>query len=415
MANEAMGAVRPIRVYFFATLILMSIALAFYFSGFEERYPEMVTGLAIDPAEEGTDLTIFDRYMHRVDGALVLLGKGTDEQFNYGPLSAPVITFFLTAFPDPVWALTVFGGTSALIAALLVGWEIRENKWAVAALVLAVVTSYPFLFLFERGNIEGVSWAPTGAGLYCLLRKRYLAAALLIGMAADLKPYPGLFLLLLLPLKKFREFAAGVAVTLAIAVASLAYMGPDIWSALKKLMEGFHLAQVRYATFYRPWEIFNDHSLFGLYKQLLRLGMGWPDSSALTEPLVRAYPYYALLAGAILAGSVYKLCKLPILNQIFGLTILTVLIPPYNYDYTLIALYIPWAILLVALSRKGCSFSGSAVCAIMLACAVVFTSQYYLLFGTEENPIGFGGQIKCVALAAILLVSVCVPLPMEQS
>ena len=117
----------------------------------------------------------------------------------------------------------------------------------------------------------------------------------------------------------------------------------------------------------------------------------------------------------ILVSAAYKLWKLPILNQIFGLTVLTVLVPPYNYDYTLIAIYIPWAILLVALSKKGPSLSGSAVCLIMLACAVVFTSQYYLLFGTEDDPIGFGGQIKCVALVAILLVSVCVPLPMKET
>jgi hypothetical protein len=409
------GNFQAIQIYILATLLLTGVALGFYFGGLPDRYPDEIRGLILDPADAGTDLTIFDRFKERVNGALVLIGDGIDEQFNYGPLSAVVITFFLRAFPDPVLALTVFGAAGALIAAFFVCLRVRSNVWAVLALVLAAATSYPFVFLFDRGNIEGVVWIPTAAGVFCFVRGRYLASALLLAVAASLKPYPGLFLLLLLPIRKFRDFGVALAATAAISTASLAFIGPNVFSAMRQLILGFQLAQVRYVTRYRPWEIFNDHSVFALFKQLLRLARGWPAPGTLNGPLVHAYPYYIVLALAILLASLYRLRELPTLNQIFGISALIVLLPPYNADYTLVMIYIPWAMLLSALSVGPILLHSSAAKVLMACCAVIFTTQFYLLFGYDAEMTGIGGQIKAVATIIILAISVTCPLPVDTS
>jgi hypothetical protein len=115
-------------------------------------------------------------------------------------------------------------------------------------------------------------------------------------------------------------------------------------------------------------------------------------------------------AALIFCTSVYRLYRLPTLNQIFGICVLTILISPINNDYTLIAIYIPWAILLYALSRPDCEIPFKPGCRLMLLCAVIFTPQSYLLIGYSA----FGAQVKTLALLAILVISVICPLPVPS-
>jgi hypothetical protein len=86
-----------------------------------------------------------------------------------------------------------------------------------------------------------------------------------------------------------------------------------------------------------------------------------------------------------------------------------VLISPINNDYTLIAIYIPWGILLLTLSRPDCAIPFKPGCWLMILCALIFTPQSYLLVGFSA----FGAQVKTLALSAVLLISVMYPLPVS--
>jgi hypothetical protein len=141
---------------------------------------------------------------------------------------------------------------------------------------------------------------------------------------------------------------------------------------------------------------------------MIRVAEGWPLQEATLPAIRRAYPYYQFFAIAIFAASVIRLRKLPVLNQMFGLFTLMIWISPINFDYTLIDIYVPWAMLLLALSRPGCRLPSWPTYSLMVACAVLFTSQYYLLVGYS---LCLTPAVKTFGLLAILIVSVTYPLP----
>jgi hypothetical protein len=401
---------KAIGIYVVASVTLTAISLLFWGTGFTARHSFLLRFIFFDPALPGTDLTLYDRLLSWPKiGALAFNPSGTVCSFNYCPLSVFLVVAFLRLPSHPALALAIFVGSAVLIAAFFLGRAIAGNHLALAALVTALATSYPFGFLFERGNIEGLLWIPTAAGIYYFARKHYLTAALLIGLAASIKPFPGLLLLLLIPRRRYRDFFIGVATTLAITIASLFIIGPSFTIAVQEFLRGFKLFSESYVTIYNSSALGSDHALFALVKLLVRAAAGWPLKGPSLNALVRgALPYYFVLCGLVCIVAFYRMRTLPALNQIFGLVVLTVLISPTNYDYTLIAMYIPWAILLLTLGRPGCAIPIPVATSLMICCSVLFTSQFYLLFGLST---AFSGPVKTLALCTILIVSTIYPLP----
>jgi hypothetical protein len=168
------------------------------------------------------------------------------------------------------------------------------------------------------------------------------------------------------------------------------------------------LVTEQFALRYRYTEVAVDHSLFSFLKQVIRALAGWPRQEELTFLIHRVYPYYVGFAVLLTAFSIFRLRKMPGLNWLFAVSVLMILVSPVNNDYTLIAIYIPWAILLLNLARSEPGIPRFAASWIMVCCAVLFTSQYYLVFGEVA---ACGAQVKTVALAGILILSLVYPMP----
>jgi hypothetical protein len=81
--------------------------------------------------------------------------------------------------------------------------------------------TYPFLFLIDRGNIEGIVFVFEAAFLMLYLRKKFNLALLFLALATAMKLYPGLLALLFLKDKRYKEFLLCSFLTLAISVLSL--------------------------------------------------------------------------------------------------------------------------------------------------------------------------------------------------
>jgi hypothetical protein len=403
---------RVIGIYIGLTLLLTAVSLLFWLTGFSARHSFLLRFIFFDPGLPGTDLTLNVRLLSwRQAGALAFNPPGVISPFNYCPFAIFLIVLFLSTPAHPVWFLIAFVALCVLIAAFCFGKRLIHSPLALAALITAVCTSFPFAFLFERGNIEGLVWIPTAAGVYCFVRKNYLASALLIGVAASIKPFPGMLLLLLLPKRRYKEFVLGIVSIFVIAAVSLAIIGPTFMVALKENIRGFNVITERYVLVYNSSALGGDHSLFSMIKPMIRAAAGWPRQGELLNALIRsAYPYYVALAALIFVVSIFFLRKLPVLNQIFGLCVLTILISPANYDYTLIVMYIPWSLLLLELSRPACRVSFPLASVLMTCCAILFTSQFYLLFGLSTF---LAAPLKTLALCSILFVSVAYPLPAE--
>jgi hypothetical protein len=291
-----------------------------------------------------------------------------------------------------------------------------------AAIGTTAVLGYPMWFTADRGNLEGVAWALSAAGLCFLLRGRLRTAAVLIGLAACVKPFSILFLLLLLRRRWFKQAALSLVTTGLVTLAALAALGPNPWKAYQELRPGINLYVAIYVANMAQVEEerFNHSLLDGMKSAALTVKMGgihpdkvlvevpilsddrtWEEHVVL--PLVLVYPYVAIAGLGLLLAVFYKM---PILNQLTALAVATTLFPLCSGDYTLLALYLPFGALLVFLTREVATGKATFSYASMLTFAVI----YALLFSPLTFLMLYAGDAKLLLLLALLVVAARSPM-----
>jgi hypothetical protein len=350
--------------------------------------------------------------------------------FNYPPSAAFLWKALLHSFSaHPVLPYMVLVGL--LTAALaMVGWRASGGQPEVrAAFRIAIITTatvgYPLLFAIDRANLEGLLWAITGVGLCFLLRQKYSAAAIWIGLSASIKPFSILFILILLGRRKYKEAALGVATAGVIVLAAFIAIGPNPWTAYQQLKPGLAYYNEHYAAAFMPsGEARFAHSILdgmksvALTAQALSRPLAPADMRAvhptpvlsevmrlrakpggwhMARDLARIYPYIAL---AILAWILWRAYRLPMLNQVTAVAIAATLLPPVSGDYTLLQLYVPFGALAVFLTREVSEGQSSFPRKPMMAIAVV----YGLLFAPLTFLSIYSGDAKLVLLIALLII-----------
>jgi len=374
------------------------------------------------------DLTNYiDKTAHLYRGAAAL-GTGLPV-FNYPPPGAFVFKVLLYTFPGhPVRPFLTFLAI-CIVGFAFVAWRAcRPSRAvrlsAVAAIVVTAVLGYPMWFVADRGNIEAVVWALAAGGLCLLLRGRTSSAAVLIGLSAAIKPFTILFLLLLLRHRRYKDAALGVATAGLMLLAALTALGPNPWRAYQDLKPGISIYAARYITNLTPVEEarFSHSLLDGMKSAAVTVEMGgiYPIKALVevtqlrtepggwhgVRPLVRVYPFVVFAGIGLICAVFYKM---PILNQLTALAVAATLFPPVSGDYTLLFLYLPFATLLVFLTREVAAGKATLHYGSMLAFAVI----YALLFSPLTFLMLYAGDAKLLLLLALLVVSARSPMRSE--
>ena len=324
-------------------------------------------------------------------------------QLAYYKLSpAPLNTYLAT--------VVLFAVTGGLLAAMAIPKNSRVAFLAGAAALCTAFFSYPLFFLFDRANIEGLVLIATALGLVCFAAHRYSSSALLIALAASMKIFPGVLLLLLLAKKRYRDFGLALAAIGVFTWGSLWLTGPTIARASEGITEGFVFLRQIQIFEYRPVDISFDHSLWAFIKQVcFRVLHDIPRVKALLPHMYIAYGIAA--AAAFAAIYFFAIRRLPVLNQILALSALSILLPYVSFDYTLLHLFAPFASLVVVLATDGADgrlalTKGQLLC-LLIPFAVIFTPQSYLTY----HVVGYGAQVKTLALFAVIGAAIQVRLP----
>lgn len=326
--------------------------------------------------------------------------------FQPGPLS-------MYAYPAPVallywvfyrvrYAQIPFLLVTASIMAFL-AWKFAqalrrrglERNAAYFFVTITCLCSYPFYFEFTRANMEIFMWLFTAAGVYFILRDRSWVGAALLGIAISMKLYPFIMLGLLISKRQYRQAAFSLLVAATVTLAALWLICPDVHYAWQNINAGVAQFETKFVIAYWPVYIGVDHSLFGVLKRAL--GDISHDRYA---HLLKLYTRTCALAGLLLY--VFRIRKLPMLNQVLCLTVCTVMLPPVSFDYTLIHLYTPfalWALYVVEQARSGCS-SGKGTRSLVI-CFILLLAQLseIILHGERLN-----GQLKALTLLALFLL-----------
>jgi hypothetical protein len=357
----------------------------------------------------GFDLTVFrERFLHfRQPGFWNLY---TIPLIYPAPIGVVLALLFQLPHPLAVYLIVCVAGVAGWIIWLvrnLAAQQVAPGPATIFALTVAA-TSWPLWVLFNTANLEGLVAILLATGILAFLARRWWLAATLIGLAGAMKLFPLILLALLLSQRRYREFAAGLAVALATTIFSLAILGPSIPEAQRNLSAGLRI--VTNADALAPTSTGPDtnHSLYVVvrYAVLLAHHRHPHDAAADPKPIAAilrpAYNTYLLLAAlAGIAAYFLRIRHLPLLNQILALTLCAVTLPPVSRDYTLLHLLVPFGLLcLAAASDEG--QPGLRACFVCFA--FIFTAGTCFNFGPS-----LASPIRAVFLLALLVFTLKYP------
>jgi len=327
----------------------------------------------------------------------------------------PVVVCYWFFYRFQPFATVVFIGlimvTSLAAAAMAMRAFIRNGMGPAqaAGVVTAVyLLAYPLWFEAKQANMEIVVWLATALGVLCFLKRNDWTAAALFGFAGALKFYPIIYLGLLWARKRYAECVFGCSIAAATLVGSLYFVGPTTRAALQGMRYGLRVSKYDFLLVRRPHEMGFDHSLFGLVKAFI---------AVVHHGEVRHFPpsllsSYLLIVGLVgIALFLLRIQKLPVANQVLCLTVASILLPPLSFDYTLLHLYVPWALLvLVALraQQEGVAIAGLTPIFVLMALGMAPLSE--LIFRQER----VGGELRAIFLTALFIVGLLYPLALSD-
>ena len=258
----------------------------------------------------------------------------------YPPFAAAVMAP-LYAFPIPELLYLLVSGAWLAVLVEWVGRGLVRVGVAPATAVLMplslVLISFPIERLVHQGNIEIVLWMLTALGVLAFLRGHDDAAALLWGLAAAMKLFPLVLLVLLLPRRKWRAFAEGVATFVGATVWALWWLGPSVRVAWAGTMVNVFRYQGARTAEWTLRELVANHSLIEVAKIVAMIAHYPMDKLTL--------PYFACGAAVMGAALFGKLWKMPVANQVLAVSTFMVMFPPISYYHALVHMIAPLVLL----------------------------------------------------------------------
>jgi hypothetical protein len=347
--------------------------------------------------------------------------------FSYPPLSAVVWNLLLHSFHGHPLAPYLVAATFAVGAYGFLAFRAADLRpplglAAAAAIEITAVAGFPFWYAIDRGNLEALVWAICGAGICCFLRQRYRAAAVCIALAVCIKPFPVVFLALLLLRRRYREAILGVVVAGVLVLAGLFVIGPNPWKAYQDLKPGAAIYSSKYLeTVRHPGEVRFAHSVLDGLKSagilaktrslsprrveqqtmwIYERGRTWPAAVL----LVRLYP---AIAAMILVVLILSVRRAPSLNQVTMLGVAATLLPPNAGEYTLLNLYVPFGAFIVFLTREVAAGRLRLSRQVLLLVLV----DYGLLFSPLSFLRIYAGDAKLLLLIGLAILFAYAPMP----
>lgn len=261
--------------------------------------------------------------------------------------------------------------------------------------------SYPLLFCLQRANFDGVIFLFVAIALLLYQRQRFMGSAFWLALATAMKGYPGIFCLLFLIDRRYREALWFGLVAFLLTLASLLCFDNSLLFNV-----GHWLGNLAYFNDY--FQASDDAmrfstSIFGVVKTSFYLlhDIAWHQHAAFeAKTFMRGYGVFAGIGLLVMLAYVYCI------ETIFWrkLTILVcaiLLLPPISYDYRLLFLYLP----LYYFVNDGCAFKREQDLKYgCLLALLLIPKNYYLIYG-DVSLSSLLNVVLLVLLATSIMVS----------
>jgi Glycosyltransferase family 87 len=300
-------------------------------------------------------------------------------------------------------AATIAG--SALLVAFAAVRRGLELRPALLFCGFTVLFSYPFIFEAKQGNLEFFVAVLISAGIWLFLRGRGYSSAACFAVAGSMKLFPLIYLGLHIAQRRWKPVVFGIAVAIVITLFSLWLLAVDISLGWHKIQEGIAVFQEKIVLHILPREVGFDHSMFSVVKRICAAVN--PEISL--RSALRYYMIVVATGGTVLFFT--RIRHLPIANQVLTLAVCSIMLPPVSYDYTLMHLYAPLAMVTligVSANKRNLVLPGLLIALVLIAVALAPLSEFI------HHGVRFGGQIRAIVLLALLIVGLLYPFPAEE-
>jgi Glycosyltransferase family 87 len=250
--------------------------------------------------------------------------------------------------------------------------------------ILSLLT-YPFLFLVDRGNIDGLVFILSFLFFIFYEKKRYLLSAIMLGLAVAMKVCPIFYAIILLSNKKYKEFFVVVLTAIAATLGSLFFFEGNFLSNLIFVGNNFG---------YNDWVGFADNtfvqrgvSLFFLIKAFF-IQTGQLGVSVMAKDLSIFYDNLIKILSLLVGGYILWVEK-ELWKKATMLTLAILLFPPISADYKLIFIFIPIYFFIKAQSEgRGWIIYSSALALLLIPKDYLFFKQFFNDSGHSDISIG---------------------------
>lgn len=324
----------------------------------------------------------------------------TGRAFMYPAPNALLFEVIYHFHPHVLRSFLGFILASFLVAGFLLGRALwRRGLPAIKAagfITASFLLAYPLWYEFKQANTEIGTWVLIALGVWAFCKGRGYTAAACFGIAGSMKIFPFVYLGLMLAKRKYREVVFAGIVAVGTTISSLWVVGPDILDSWHGILSGLAEYRSMYLLRFRPTEISSDHSLFAVYK---RFTPHFPPPEMMGHILT---VYLALAALAVVALYFLRIRYLPIINQVLCFCVAYILLSPCCYDYTLMNLYVPWAMLvLFAQDQWSAKRTIPGLAAAFVCLAVLVSPETEFIY----RGVGFAGQIKAGILVVLMYIA----------
>lgn len=208
-----------------------------------------------------------------------------------------------------------------------------KKEFSLYILIFSLL-SYPFLFVLDRGNIESLLFICLSLFLIFYERKKYWYSVFFLTIAAAMKAYPLIFVVLFIVDNRKKYAWYTVMLTAIISLIALLTFQNGVVANINGLINQLQVFNAMYIVGYAG-QYYNS-SLFGMIKLALY-------AAGLTETVnvfIRIYPYLVLPLVIYIVWYVIKV-ETQQWKRITLLTFSIILFPQVSADYKLVHVYLP--------------------------------------------------------------------------
>jgi hypothetical protein len=261
--------------------------------------------------------------------------------------------------------------------------------------VIFTFFSYPVLFALDRGNFELWVFLLTALFLICYYKHPRISW-MILSIMMGLKITCGIFMVLLLADRKYKEIVLSILTTVVLTLTSYTIMQGSIIQNISGHLQNLKLYTDIYVIHNEG--LYFGHSLFGVLKLLIMSAAPGGLPQVLIGSLLKPYTFFVVIAAIVLVAYIVFFEKV-FWKKVAILTISMCLFPYVSGDYKLLYFYLPMFFYINSKVRE----SMDGVYATLFALLLIPKDYYHLPFMPEvSSSIFLNPLLMLLMLFAIL-------------